>query len=348
MNEKKDLRTLVKENRKKNGYFAYLIYFFLALITSGIVFLNVFISSYFWLIFLVVCLPLMFAFERAVLVLREENVLSLRTIFSGVKTYFTSRFISTYSFFKTVIRTLLWGLLFAVLIFFIMYGIFKGNNILQFNDMVNEFISLKNLDSNAVEAIFNKYRTCVNFFMTWFTIAANFVIYLIFFHYINKHSTHLFMETSPYGDNPRYAKMLFRQFLKERRFEFLGKYFLLQWPLYLLFVIGMLLGGYLGSLYAFDGLIISTFALAIGLLLSIGLCGGFTLANKEALVTYFLPSFKKLEEENNKRALEQIKQMAEYNAQREAFLKQMREQWNSQNQNKEIEDKSKEDEASEK
>ena len=109
----------------------------------------------------------------------------------------------------------------------------------------------------------------------------------------------------------------------------------LNWPLYVLFILGLLGGGYLGYLYEFDGPIICSFALAMGIFLSFGLFGGFAFANKEALFKYFIPSFKQVSEDINKRALEEMQRQAEYNAQREAFYKQLREAMEKQEKQQE-------------
>ena len=77
----KEIRDLSRNNVKKNGLFAFIIFIFAALVTSAFVFLNLLIDGLVIAIIPLIILPTMFSFQRAIMVLREESTLSFSLIF---------------------------------------------------------------------------------------------------------------------------------------------------------------------------------------------------------------------------------------------------------------------------
>ena len=117
----KEIRDLSRNNVKKNGLFAFIIFIFAALVTSAFIFLNLLIDGLVIAIIPLIILPTMFSFQRAIMMLREESTLSFSLIFGGYRQYFSSRFRSNYLFFKSLLRLILIYLLTSFIAFIVKF-----------------------------------------------------------------------------------------------------------------------------------------------------------------------------------------------------------------------------------
>ena len=79
----------------------------------------------------------------------------------------------------------------------------------------------------------------------------------------------------------------YSNFLKKYAKEFNGKYFYLNWPMYLILVLAMGVGGFVGYLITFDSTVIYTFMLVFGIFVTFAIFGFAYFANKEALYFAF-------------------------------------------------------------
>ena len=129
----------------------------------------------------------------------------------------------------------------------------------------------------------------------------------LYFYSTTGHSFFLRMSGVKYPGN--YIKDLFLRVVRKNRGEFLKYYFALNWPLYVLFIGGLALGGYIGTFFRFDYSSIFTFGLAFAIFMSFGLYGSIYFANKEAIYFALLGKIQKEDEifkEEVKRTLQRM------------------------------------------
>ena len=88
-------------------------------------------------------------------------------------------------------------------------------------------------------------------------------------------------------------KLVQERIMKKYRKEYYLSYFYMNWPIFLLFTGGFVLGGYIG--YIFEGTYVGVFivGLALGLFITFGLYGPFYLASNEAIYILFKDKYKK-------------------------------------------------------
>ena len=287
-----ELREQSRKNFNRNGLICIAIMFFCALICGAVMLANLLFADLFIFLVPLIILPTMFAFQRAMVALRTENTLTFSMVFSGYGQYFNPRFSSTYSFWKNALWLVIvyFGIgfisIFAVNLYFY-YVDFMG-----FRDIIHQLMDA----GLSYEAIGVIYENNADFFVIY-----NMTNYLpqlfavsimgLFFFSTTGHSFFLRVSGVKYPGN--YIKDLFIRVIRKNRGEFLKYYFALNWPLYILFIGGLALGGYIGSIFRFDYGSIFTFGLAFAIFLSFGIYGSIYFANKEAIYFAMLDKIQK-------------------------------------------------------
>lgn len=336
------IKELSKENLKKNGLFAALIFLIVAILAAAFVAINLLYGVLVLVVIPFIVLPIFFSFERALIIIREQNVpLSFTLIFEGFKLYFNERFNSTFN----VVKTLIWGLL----VYFgsgIIFGLtinlsFYYSNYLGWGDTINELMKLFS-QTTTIEVFDNfikEHQEVFSLVDLYSSIPVLGVTAIYAFTSFTINSNSIFLRFSSLNYPGQYLKLIFADFIKRNRKAFLGNFLKLNFPLYILFIGGMALGGYLGSLYKVDTAIIFTFALMMGLFLSFGIYGSIYFANKEALYTFFIKEYQQ-SDSNIKNSISQmlqnqIKELQEqkaYYERKEAELKQRLDDEDSNNE----------------
>ena len=290
----KDITSLSKENFRKNGIFSILIMVFAAILSAAFLALNFLLEDLFVFLVPLFVLPIMFAFQTSIIALREEeNTLTFSLIFTGFKQYFNPRFSSTYSFFRGLLKILIIFVASTVTIHIAVNLIFYLTNFMGFTEMyfqiANSDLSWESLNAIYLEheALFNTLTICTN-------VPSLFIVCIfgLFVYSLNSHS--MFLRLSAIKYNGLILKSIFSKFLKKNKKSFIGHYLACNWPLYVLFILGFGLGGYLGSLAMFNSTFIFTGGLIGAVLLSFGIFGAKYFANKEALYTAYIPKLTKI------------------------------------------------------
>ena len=129
----------------------------------------------------------------------------------------------------------------------------------------------------------------------------------LFFFSTTGHSFFLRVSGVKYSGN--YIRDLFIRVIRKNRGEFLKYYFALNWPLYVLFIGGFVLGAYVGSIFEFDYTSMFAFGVAFAIFLSFGIYGSIYFANKEAIYFAMLDKIQKEDlvfKEEVKRTLQRL------------------------------------------
>ena len=303
-----ELREQSRQNLHKNGLISIAIMFFCGLICGAVMLANLLFVDLFIILVPLIVLPTMFAFQRAIVALKNENTLTFSMVFSGYGQYFNPRFSSTYS----VWRNLLWLVIVYFGVGFI--SIFAINlyfyivDFMGFRDILAQLMD-SGLSYEAIETIYTenaeffKIYNIANYFPQLFAVS----VMGLFFFSTTGHSFFLRVSGVKYSGN--YIRDLFIRVIRKNRGEFLKYYFALNWPLYVLFIGGFVLGAYVGSIFEFDYTSMFAFGVAFAIFLSFGIYGSIYFANKEAIYFAMLDKIQKEDlvfKEEVKRTLQRL------------------------------------------
>lgn len=281
-----------KQNMRKNGLFSIIIMFFAGLICASVLMVNLLFADLFLIVVPLIVLPTLFSFQRAIIVLREENVLSFSLVLSGYRQYFSPRFASTYSFFKSLLKLLIVFVASTFIASLVVNLYFYNADIMGFKQIADQ-IMYSITSYEELYAIIEEHADLFALYEMATMLPPLFLVTIfgLFFFSISGHS--FFVRISALKYPGSYLKELFARFYKNNRASFLRSYFALNWPLYLLFVGGLALGAYVGSIFSFTYGSIFTFAVAFAIFLSIGVYGSIYFANKEALYFAYIDKIQK-------------------------------------------------------
>ena len=297
-----------RQNLRKNGLIAIVIMFFCGLICGAAMLINLLFVDLFILIVPFIILPTMFAFQRAIIILRSEETLTFSMVFSGYGQYFSPRFNSTYS----VLKNLLWlvivyfGTTFITSIVVNLY--FYAIDFMGFRDIINQIIE-SGLSYEAIENVYTENAYFFSIYNMANSLPPLLAATVMGFYFFSTTGHSFFLRVSGVKYSGRYIKDLFIRTIRRHRGEFLKYYLALNWPMYVLFIGGLALGGFVGSAFRFDYGSIFSFATAFAIFLSFGIYGAVYFANKEAIYNAMMDNIQKEDEvfkEEIKRTIEQF------------------------------------------
>lgn len=322
--QNKEIRELSKENVKKNGLFSIIIFFFAALVISAFTFLNLLIEGLIIIIIPLIVLPTMFAFQRAIIVLREENTLSFSLIFGGYRQYFTNRFRSNYAFFKTLIKLIIIYFSLTFITFIVLFIVFLNTNYLGMREMYEE-MSHMNINMETMQILLEEYGDLFDAIHLYTDLPALFITSLMALFFYSRNSISFFMRISGVNYSGAYISSLHQLMIRNNKKAFYQAFFSLNWPIFLLFILGFGLGGYVGYLYHFTFNTIFTFALAFSIFIPFALFGFKYFANKEAIYFAFIDQYREADEMVNKATSARLEEMKRKEEEYQKFLKELEE-----------------------
>ena len=301
----KQISEISRENHRKNGLISYVIFFFSALLTGGLVLLNLLFSYLFVIIVPLLVIPIIFACQTAIMLLREQPTLTFKGFLKCYAIYFSELFSSTYR----ILRSVLFALIFygGVLLtsFIVVFPAFYFTNYQGFATLVNT-TSIESLYSvEYLDYILNEYKTLLNTVSICTTFPAISAFTLMFTYFISRNSYSHIYRMSGLAKSGRAIGAISDLVRKNNRKLYLKCYWSLNWPIVALFVVSFAFGSYIGYLYYPDAFSMYTFALAIAIFISFTIYGPKYLANKQAIADYLSPYYK-MEENNMKMKFQDV------------------------------------------
>ena len=278
----RDLRKISAQNLHKNGIISYVLFLFAVLLACGFIALNLLVSSFFILTIPFVVLPLMFAAQAATRLMRDTSTLTLKGFFRCFFGYFSEHFRSS---FRTI-RSALFSLIFygGVLLtsFTVALPCFYAFNYLNFKEFVDTLPTLLN-QTSSIDAFLDDYIKVFNMISVCTTFPALTAFAFVFVYLADRNSVSIFYRLDNVKNNGRYLALINDLVIKNNRKQFNKAYWALNWPFYLLFILGFAGGAYLGYLYSFDSSSLFTFGLIGAIFVSFVIYGPSLMANKEAI-----------------------------------------------------------------
>lgn len=233
-------------------------------------------------------LPMIFSATFQHIIFKTNGQLTVRSSIRSFALYFRREFNSSFGFLFSLLKSIILFFVVEMSISLVLSYILQTTNP-AFTESVENFytmleagdISLDNLNS----VLYANGNVLFNY-MASVLFPSVFLAVLFLIYNLSRNSLMIYYRLNLKGVNGRFVAMVYRDTVRRNRMRMLGDYLKLNWPLYLLLVVGFV-GGILGGYFWKKDLLT---------MLSLGLLGGsfsssfflpFYFANQEALFDFY-------------------------------------------------------------
>ena len=237
-------------------------------------------------------IPFFFAAILTHFQLKTNNEVRTRNFFRFVAVYFTRPFRSSFrvliSFFKSIVV----DIVFTIVLFIIVYLFFTNNYGDNFNNnFVGFFESITNTSlttvayNDAIQGYLSANNDMLYVFFNLIFIPSSFLSSLAFIYFISLESFSVFVRLNVPQNPPEFIRIAVKEAIKKQGRSFYGTYFGLNWPLFLLLIIGFVGGLTISLQFIGDVALASNIAMISGLGLT-SLFVPFYFSNMEAIYSF--------------------------------------------------------------
>ena len=240
------IRKRAREIYRKTMLESWLIGLLTGLLITGLLALNILAPGTFLIIIPLLCLPLMFA-AHVVHIHAKTNTITFMDTLRGFTSYFVRPFNSTFSFFMSLLKSV--GVFFALEItlsfigqpvtFLINHGI--NDSLEQVNALMSSEAITWNDLLNVIYA--NNYALLI--YLCIVLIPAFVFAFIAFIYFASRSSQSLYLRLRYRDGNPQFIKYVHSYFIATNRGRTIKDYLSLNWPLYVLLLLGAI-GGTVG------------------------------------------------------------------------------------------------------
>ena len=282
----KDLPRVSREYLRKNGLISVFLFFFVMLISSSLLLISYLAIDITYIIIPFVIIPSFFACNLASFLMRDQQVLTFLGFLNCFGIYFTGKFNSTYSviksFFKSLVISVVFGIIYVVVINLILRNIDFMNYQASMDDILNHL----GPTSENLDYVLTTYKDFINHIMIISTIPVSFVLCSLFIFFASRSSISFYTRVNSDNQIGSINLMVHKNVMSTYKKEFNLAYFSLNWPLLLIFLLSFAVGGLIGYMIMTSYSCVASFALTIGVFVTLGLYGPFLTANNEAIYLY--------------------------------------------------------------
>lgn len=288
----RDLRAYSAQNYRKNGFISHILFFFIMLLGCAFLLLGLLLADLLIIVVPFIFMPCFFAVQIAIILLRDQEYITFTGFLRCFGNYYSEKFNSTFR----VIKAVLWSLLISVIFYFI-YSISLNiglyyTNYIGYRDIMNEIVDNFNFSIDELNRLLTIHKDFFDIVMILMNVPSYFVFAICFMFITTRYSISLFNRLDTMEFLGRVNKILQERIIKRYRKEFDKAYWYVQWPIYLLFTCGFVLGAYFGYIYLGTYYGVFTLGLATGIFVTFGLYGPFYLAGNEAIYNIFKDKYK--------------------------------------------------------
>ena len=234
------IRKKAKEIYRKTMLESWLIGVLTGLLITGLIALNLLAPGTLFIIFPLVCLPLIFSAHVVHIHSRSGNTITFTDSLKGYVSFFRRPFNSTFAFFFSLLK--------AIAVFFIIeltMSFIAQPIMLLFNDSLNQSLEqLNNLMSaesitwNDVLDVFYANNNALLIYFCIVAVPSFSIAFIAFIYFISRSSQSLYIRLRYPNGNPQMLKYVHNYFIMTNRGRAFRDYWALNWPLYLLLVLG--------------------------------------------------------------------------------------------------------------
>lgn len=279
----KEIWGLSRDNWRKNGFIAYLIFFFAILLVCGVSALNLLVPFFFYMVVPFVVLPIFFATQASIYLLRDAEQLTLGGFFRCFFGYFSEHFRSTFRAIKSFLFSLIFYGSVYVVSFIVSFIIFYTSNLFGFKDLLSSIRTTSLMSFEDLDYLFETYSKAIEMFGICTSLPSFTIFSFVFIYLCSKNSVSMFFRLSNYKLTGRFFSEVQTVVMKRHTKLYLKYYWTLNWPLFLLLLLGFTLGSYVGYLYQLSYVSLYAFGLMFALFFAYFFYGPTYLANKEAI-----------------------------------------------------------------
>ncbi len=311
------------------------------------VFMSLILLICFWgmglslLLIPLIVLPSLFATMVAHYLLKENQTITFGAYFTYFINYFRTKFRSSFRFFSSLFWALLFGLIVSIACSFIAYFSAIAIDETGFLDAQQRLTDLlynptEIVNFSSLEQILGDNYYVFSIYLIISYVPMVFVMWFVFFYHISRNSITIYLRLASKNIFGNDANIMYRFTYQKHKREFNKDYWMLNFPLYILMVVGFLLCGSLCMLKTFDLGYVCVASLLGASILPIFFYP-FYFANMEALYNKYSPRFKNSLNELAKMQLESIAKSIYLNEQLQNELKQkLNEQQNNEKENDDV------------
>lgn len=281
------------ESYKKHPLTSWILAIFCGLVLSGLVILCMLDTLLLIVVVPFILLPFLFACYMLHLGLGYDSTLTLTNFFKFFGMFFKRPFNGSFNFFRSLLKYLIASLICEALFGLVAYIVCVSINEAMFYQMFNTFMELVLSSEGIVDlqlALGDSY-TMYLIFMNVSTIPASIVAFIYFVYNIVFYSGTIYLRASLRKLNGRFIDMVFKYTHKEIAKTYKKDFIALEWPLFVLLVVGAIVGSLIPLLFTSDTMIITLSGVAGGLLLMTFYLP-FHFSNMETLYSKYEDSFK--------------------------------------------------------
>ncbi len=237
-------------------------------------------------------IPFLFASILTHFQLKMNNEVRTRNFFRFFAVYFTRPFRSSFrvliSFFKSIVVDAFFTIVLFIIIYLFFtnnYGDTFNNNFVGFFETITDASLTTTAYNDAVQGYLSANNNMLYVFFNLIFIPSSFISCLAFLYFISLESFSIFVRLNAPQNPPVFIRVALKEAIKKQGKSFYGTYLGLNWPLFLLFIIGFV-GGLTISLQ-FNG--DATFASSIAMMAGLGLTSFFVpfyFNNMEAIYSF--------------------------------------------------------------
>ena len=284
MNNESKLIKSAYENYKTVRLSSWLLGLATAILIAAILAIDLVAPALCLLTFPLVILPIVFSGILQHIYLRQQGQLTIRGSLVSFGLYYTPIFRGTFRYLFSLLKSVIVFIIFEMTISFILSTIYQLNSP-EFVDMINnlydtiysETLSLEKVNEilMANDALLFKYLAIV-------IIPSYFCAVLFLIYNVSRNSiTSYFLADNRKG-TPQLARYVYMDVLRNKRFSLFKDYWSLNWPLYVVLILGFSGGAVLGYFWKQDLIYMIVCGNVLGAALTMFVFP-FYFANQEAL-----------------------------------------------------------------
>lgn len=283
----KDMFRITFAKIRKNPANIIVLSLICGLIVSAVFYLQLLFNEMFLLVLLVV-IPFFFATIFSFRNLKYVNEISFKRLMSSYFLYFAIPFRSSFKLIMSFLKTSLFNFLITIIVGVSLYFAFDAIDPL-FSDSIVSYITAT---SEAEQEVALAQCSLIHDFLYYMYVPESLIFNLIFFMYISFESTSVYLRADKLKFHPNVSRFAFSNAIKENRKEYCKYFFGLNWPMFVLMVIGAVVGVFISQqIFGFDPFASSALG-SCGMFLGATIYSPIFFTNQETIYEAFLPHFQ--------------------------------------------------------
>lgn len=242
--------------------------------------------------FPLIVLPIMFSASLQHVVLKTNGQITFSSSIRAFGLYFRRDFIGCFSFWISLVKSIILFFIFELLISSIVSFVFTAFNpdFLTVVDQLYALVESAEMDIEAFNNLFVAYDEVLLKYMLIVMVPSIALAYAFLVYNVSRSSITIYYRLHTKNSNNRFIRFVHSEALRGQRLKMMGNYLMLNWPLYVLILLGFGGGAVLGYFWQHN-----VFApLSCGLVMSALLAMFFLpfyFSNQQALYDYYANDF---------------------------------------------------------